>query len=153
MKRKYFVWGIALSVLLAGILGYLQFNRERDSLKYTDPKFSVKAEDLLQEFISNENEAGKKYAGQSVILAVTGEIKEVIKNTANYYTLVMGDTSSLSSVRCLMDSTFSTGYRDLKRGTTVTIKGNFNGYKADEMGIGADIELNYCILSSPKISK
>lgn len=153
MKRKYFVWVLGLLVLLAGILGYFEFNRERNSLKNTDPKFSVNVKDLLQEFISNEDKAGKKYAGQTIILAVNGEIKEVIKNTANYYTVVMGDTNSLSSVRCVMDTTFSADYQELKRGTAITIKGNFNGYKADEMGIGADIELNYCVLSSPKVSK
>lgn len=153
MKRKYFVLGIGLLLLVAGILGYLQFNRQRGSLKNMDPKFSVNAKELLQEFTTNEDEAEKKYAGQTVILEVTGEIKEVIKGTNKYYTVVMGDTNSLSSVRCVMDTAFLSDYQDLKQGATVTVKGNYNGYKADEMGIGADIELNYCVLSLPKVSK
>ncbi len=153
MKRKYIVWGLMLLVLLTGIFSYLEYNRERASLNNIGPKFSVNVKELLQEFITNEEEAGKKYAGQTVILAVTGEIKEIIKNTNNYHTVVMGDTNSLSSVRCVMDTTIPSDYRDLKRGAVVTIKGNFNGYKADEMGIGADIELNYCVLSSHKVFK
>lgn len=146
MKRTYVLWGLLLIVLAVGLYGYLEFNRQRADSGSMKPKFSIEAKELLQEFAVNEQQANKKYAGQNIIIAVNGIIKEVIKNENGYFTLVLGDTNSLSAVRCVMDTVYASGLDKLQRGAVATIKGNFNGYKADELGIGADVELNFCVL-------
>ena len=149
MKRKYIVWSLVLILLVAGYYGYLEFNRERSDSKSLEPKFTIDAKELLQEFETNEQQANKKYNGQDIIIAVTGVIKEIFKSENGYYTIVLGDVNSLSSVRCAMDTSYSSGLNQLQPGNVATVKGNFNGYKADELGIGADIELNFGVLTTP----
>ena len=152
MKRRYFIWCILLLLLAAGMYGYNEFNRQRADSGSLKPKFSIDATALLNEFISNEQEANKKYGGQNIIVAVTGTIKEVSQSRNGYYTILMGDTGSLSSIHCSMDTAYATGFNQLKRGSQATIKGNFNGYKADEFGIGADVELNFCVVTNPGLT-
>jgi len=145
MKRQYIAWALILLLLAAFVYGYMEYNRQRADSKLMEPTFSIEATLLLQEFISNETESSKKYAGQNVIVAVSGFVKEVAKDEKGHYTIVLGDTTSLSSVRCSMDTLYSAELGDLQRGSFTKLKGNFNGYKADELGIGADIELNFCV--------
>ena len=149
MKRKYFVWSFLLILLVAGFYSYLEYNRERTDSNNLEPKFTINANEMLREFESSEQLANKKYDGHNIIIAVSGMIKEVLKNENGYYTIVMGDTGILSSVRCAMDTAYSSGLSQLLRGTVATLKGNFNGYKANELGIGADIELNFGVLITP----
>jgi len=145
MKRKYFVWALIVLLLAAFVYGYREYNRQRADSKSMEPTFSTEATTLLQEFVSNETESNKKYAGQNVIVVVSGLVKEVMKDEKGHYTILLGDTTSLSSVRCSMDTLYSAELGDLHRGSFAKLKGNFNGYKADELGIGADIELNFCV--------
>ncbi len=150
MKRKYIAWALILLLLAAFVYGYMEYNRQRADSKTMKPTFSTEATALLQEFISNETESNKKYAGQNVIVAVSGLVKEVMKDEKGHYTILLGDTASLSSVRCSMDTLYTTELGDLHRGSFTKLKGNFNGYKADELGIGADIELNFCVREERK---
>ena len=145
MKRKYIVWALVVLLLAAFVYGYKEYNRQRADSKSMEPTFSTEASALLQEFNNNETESNKKYAGQNVIVAVSGLVKEVVKDEKGHYTILLGDTASLSSVRCSMDTLYSAELGDLHRGSLTKLKGNFNGYKADELGIGADIELNFCV--------
>jgi hypothetical protein len=150
MKRKYIVWAFIVLLLAAFVYGYWEYNRQRGDSKSMEPKFSTEATALLQEFISNEPESNKKYAGQNIIVAVSGLVKEVVKDEKGHYTILLGDTTSLSSVRCSMDTLYSAELSELHRGSFTKLKGNFNGYKADELGIGADIELNFCVRTERK---
>jgi len=150
MKRKYIAWAVILLLLAAFVYGYIEYNRQRADSKSMEPTFNTEATALLQEFISNETESNKKYAGQNVIVAVSGLVKEVVKDDKGHYTIILGDSTSLSSVRCSMDTLYSAELDDLQRGSFTKLKGNFNGYKADELGIGADIELNFCVRVNSK---
>ena len=145
MKRKHIAWALIVLLSAAFVYGYREYNRQRGDSKSMEPTFSTEATALLHEFISNEAESNKKYAGQNVIVAVSGMVKDVVKDEKGHYTILLGDTTSLSSVRCSMDTLYSTEVGDLQRGSFTKLKGNFNGYKADELGIGADIELNFCV--------
>jgi tRNA_anti-like len=79
-------------------------------------------------------------------VAVKGMVKSVTK-IENTFTVVMGDTADMSSVRCLIDSMHVEGVSGLQRGATVTIKGALTGFKKDETGLlGSDVELNRCVL-------
>lgn len=145
MKRKYIAW-ILILVLLAGfIYGYYEFNRQRADSKRMEPAFIVEAVALLQEFIGHEVESNKKYAGQNIIVEVSGMVKEIVNDERGHYIVSLGDTNSLSSVRCAMDTLYSEELGSMQRGAITTLKGNFNGFKADELGIGSDIELNFCV--------
>jgi hypothetical protein len=151
MKKKYIIATIIVLLLVAAAWGIKEYNRERADSKSLKPKFTVTAASILDEFSTNEGAASTKYAGLDVVIAVTGRIKEVSKDNNGYYTVLLGDNQTASSVRCLMDTLYSKNMGLLHRGTIIKIKGNFNGYKADELGIGADLEMNFCVVDSPLV--
>jgi len=153
MKRKYIIGGLLLLLLLGGSWAYLEFNRQRTDSRRLIPKFTVEATDLLQEFASNEKRAGEKYAGLDVIIAVGGIVKDIIRHDSGSYTVLVGTPADASSVRCTMDTLYSSELHQINPGQRIRVKGNFNGYKADELGIGSDVEMNFCVLDSPLLKK
>ncbi len=150
MKRKYF-WGILVILLLiAGIYVYKEYNRTTADVKKLEPNFSTEAVTLIKEFEQNEANAQKKYNGLNIVLSVKGYLKG-IEMEGNNYTLLLGDSASMSSVRCRMDSTHVTDAKNINKGALVTVNGYFNGYKADDTGmLGSDVELNRCVIMDKK---
>lgn len=147
MNRKKII-RITLSVLLViafalAFYAYREFNRKNESLVQNKSEFSVTATDLIQEFSSNEISATAKYSGR--ILEVEGVIKKVERDEKGFYTIILGDTSALSSVRCSVDSLYSKQAAGLATHTTILVKGVCTGFNADELGLGADVLLNRCV--------
>ena len=146
MKRKFLLVTISFLLLIAAYWAYREYNRQRPDSKNMTAKFSVDADSLLKEFEMNEAEANKKYAGQELIIIVNGTVKNVNYNSKNISTILLGDTLAPSSIRCSMDSLYNNSLLAVNRGSRISIKGKFNGYKSDELGIGADIEMNFCVI-------
>jgi len=51
----------------------------------------------------------------------------------------------MNSVRCSIDSNFTSQAAGITAGSPIIIKGICTGYNADELGLGADIILNRCV--------
>jgi hypothetical protein len=153
MKRKYTIGVLLLVAAVIAYWGYREYNRTRADSKKLEAKFRTDANSLLQEFISNEAAATVKYAGQDIIISVTGTLKNIERTEAGHFTFLLGDTASLSSIRCLMDTSYNKEWELFKKGDQLLVKGNFNGYKPDELGIGADVEMNFCVVDSPSIQQ
>lgn len=131
-------------VIAGGLYAWREYNREVKDLQRVEAELSADAIALIAEFIKNDTAATKKY--QDKIMAVSGMVKEVV-NVDNTFTIVLGDTSDMSSVRCLVDSTHVEGVGSLQRGVKVTVKGAVTGFKKDDTGLlGSDVELNRCVL-------
>lgn len=147
MKRKYLLWGLLIIVLAAAAYGYKEFNRTRPDSKSLEAGFTVSAEGILKEFADNEKGATKKYSGQELIVAVTGTVKDIKKDEKGYYTLMLGDSSNMSSVQCAMDTLYVADIATIKIAEKITVKGHFTGYNADETGlVGSDIQMNMCVI-------
>ena len=137
-------------ILAVTVYAYMEFTRTRADLQTVSPKFSATATGLLNEFAKNDSAANKKYEGLNVVLSVTGMVTGTEKDDKGNYTVLLGDTSSMSSVRCSMDNSYAQQAAGLSKGSNVTIRGYFIGYKPDDLGVGADIELNLCVLEKNK---
>lgn len=141
---------IGLLVIIAlitgvGIYGWRAYNRKVESIKNELPAFTVSAEQIIREFETNDAIPAKKYSGKLIL--VTGILKQVDKDDKGFYTVVLGDTSSMSSVRCAMDSAFASAVDILHKGQTTAVKGMFTGYQKDETGLlGSDIIMNRCVI-------
>ena len=143
-KKRIIISVIVLLIIVAGIYGWKEYTRKVKDLDDVEAELSVQAPALINEFMTNEAAANKKY--QNKIIAVSGIVKKLI-NVDNTYTVVMGDTTDMSSVRCLADSTHAEGFSGLKRGMTINIKGAITGFKKDDTGLlGSDVELNRCVI-------
>jgi hypothetical protein len=142
-KKRTIIGGIVVVIALAAGYGWYQYNRTVQGLANVSADFSVNATDLIKEFVSSEEATNKKYLNK--ILSVKGMVKNV--ETAQN-TIVLGDTSDMSGVRCVLDSTAISTIGALQKGTLITVKGAITGFNKDETGLlGSDVQLNRCVLA------
>jgi hypothetical protein len=148
MKKRTIRWIIVLLVLIAigGFYAYQEFNRTAADLEDEKPVVTTNALKILDEFSKDEHTANQQYLGK--ILQLSGKIRAIDKDNQGFVTIVLGDESLSSSVRCSMDSTHAKKAAALSTSSPVTIKGICAGYTPDELGLGADLILNRCIVST-----
>lgn len=145
MKRKQTIIISVLLVLAAvGIYAWREYHRTNEKLDSVTADYTVQAADLIKEYVANDSLADGKYRNK--ILSVNGIVKTV-DNIDGDCTIVLGDTVDMSSVRCILDSSYAAAGKIIKRGQQVAIKGAITGFKEDETGmLGSDVELNRCVV-------
>lgn len=143
MKRIILLLVIVLLIAIGGWYAYRVLNRDVQPLTEVAADAELAAPELIAAFEQDSATANRQYLGK--VLAVTGTVKAVEKDGRSA-TVILGQESSLSSVRCSMDSIHVAKALALQDGVTVSIKGNCTGYNPDEMGLGADVVLNRCVL-------
>ncbi|MGZ8540112.1 MAG: OB-fold protein, partial [Chitinophagaceae bacterium] len=99
------------------------------------------------EFETEEPASNKKYWDK--VILVDGMVKEVSKDDRGLYSVILGDTASMSSVRCSMDSIHNHETAAVKKGDHLAVKGICAGFNADEM-LGSDVILVRCAVYSKK---
>jgi hypothetical protein len=145
LSKKIYRYILVLLVLLfaAGYYAYHEYNRKPVNTAELPPMYELSAPDLIYGFQSGESVANQKYLGK--VLSVSGMIKSFDKDSAGLYTLILGDTTSLSSVRCSINVRMADDSLLYRIGAKVLIKGFCAGYTSDNMGLGADVILNRCL--------
>ena len=141
-KKRIFLAAL-LVVIAAAIYLYNEYHRTNVNIASEAAAFGLQAEQLLSEFASDDSAANRKYVGK--IISITGVVKSISRDERGFYTLNLGDTSSLSSIRCSIDTIHSGNVAAVQRGTTIKIKGNCTGYIEDEL-LGLDIIMNRCMI-------
>jgi hypothetical protein len=143
-RKRIIIGGIVVIILVAAFYGWYQYNRTVQELSGVEADYSVNATELINEFVSNEDSANKKY--QNKILSVKGMIKNIESGES---TIVLGDTSDMSGVRCVLDSSEHATTGSLQRGAVITVKGAITGFNKDETGLlGSDVQLNRCVIAN-----
>lgn len=147
--KKIIIVVAMLAAAAAGLYAWKEFNRKNKDLSQVQAEHTMQAPALINEFAENDSAANARYQGK--IIAVQGMVKQVEKDDEGFYTVVLGDTTVMSAVRCAIDSTQAAGAAVLQRGQTTTIKGALTGYKKDDTGLlGSDVELNRCVIEKNK---
>jgi hypothetical protein len=147
-KRKTLraiLWGLPIVMAVAGFYVYNEFTRKNKDLKKVKPRYELWAAELIRNSGSDEKRFNEKYLGS--IMAVTGTVKELTRDAQGFYTLVLGDTATLSTIRCSMDNAHSEELQVIRPGTTASVKGMCTGIISDEL-LGTDIILNRAVLNS-----
>ena len=121
---------VFLTIVIGAFIVYKIWNKPfKDPLK--GGAIKVTATQLFSDFATNETSAQKKYVPETVggkIVEVTGEIKEIGKNTdgETYYVLKTND--EVFGVKCVMDK----GYEmSAKSGDVISIRGFCDGLNSD----------------------
>lgn len=143
-RKKIIISTVVLVVLIGGIYAWSEYSRTVKSLGGVEADFTTDAAALIAEFEKDELAADKKYHNK--IVAVNGMVKGVdaVQNT---YSIVLGDTSLMSAVRCVVDSVYVKSVSGVNRGMVITVKGAITGFKKDDTGLlGSDVELNRCVI-------
>jgi hypothetical protein len=142
MKYKIILLVTALIVIVAG--AYFYVNRKTQSLTDSNADFKISAVKFLEEYSSDQVLSDKKYLGK--VIQVEGNLKEIERDDKGSLTFVLGDLTSMSSVRCSIDTTVVIDESAYPFGTAVSLKGECTGFNADDLGLGADIVLNRSVI-------
>ena len=142
MKKKVIIVLVLVAVAIGGWYGYNEYNRKNKDLAEVDTKITVAAGTLVTDFEKDSATANQKYLG--AIIGVTGTVKSIEKEDGG--TVVLSEPGAMSSVRCSMDTTHLAELNTIKVGQQVQVKGACTGYQPDEMGLGADVILNRCVI-------
>lgn len=141
--RKKVLIGLGIIVLTAVIYGYQEYTRTNEDLNYVKANFNIQAVDFIKEFEENEKNANEKFLDK--IIAVSGTIREMIKDDKGYYSVVLGAEDNMSAVRCSMNAVPDDDTAVLRKGNIIVIKGSCTGFNADEL-LGSDIILARCVI-------
>ncbi|MGZ8558976.1 MAG: OB-fold protein [Chitinophagaceae bacterium] len=151
MKKKKRIVYILLIVLLAlGVVTvyiYKEYNRTHEDTAQIKPDYSLTASSLLKEFELYEPASNKKFRDK--VLLVEGMVKDVVRDDRGLYSLILGDSTSMSSVRCSMDSAHNHEAKIAKKGDWLAMKGICAGFNADDL-LGSDVILVRCVIHSKK---
>lgn len=151
MKRKktilVIVGVILVFVAVAAFYIYKEYNRTHKDTAELKPEFSITATQLIKDFEMDEKSSDQKYWDK--VVEVNGLVKDIQKDDRGFYSVVLGDTSTKSSVRCSMDSTHNREAESVQKGNRAILKGICTGFNADEL-LGSDVILVRCVVDSKK---
>lgn len=140
MKRIILI-AVLLIVAVAAWYGYKEYTRTNKDLTDAAPHFSLSATALIAAFEKDTASANRQYVDK--IISVSGNVKSIDAN-GNPVVIALGDAGQMSSVQCSMDSTHADGYKGIKEGDQLAIKGMCTGGKTEDL-FGTDVILNRCV--------
>jgi hypothetical protein len=150
MKRKKIINYTFLSLLViiaAAFYIYKEYNRTHKDTAMAKADFTIPAPALVQEFEKNEGPSNAKYLDK--VIKVEGMVKEMLRDDKGYLSIVLGDTVSMSSVRCSIDSLHTDETAIVKEGDIIAVKGVCTGFNTDEM-LGSDVILVRSVVDNKK---
>lgn len=147
-KKILLILGVLLAgAAAAGVYVYREYNRVAIDTAAVQADFSLAAPQLVAEFEKDESRSNQKYLSR--IIEVNGVVREVKRDDRGFYTVVLGDTASMSSVRCSMDSLHNAEAAAMAPGQPARLKGVCTGFTADEL-LGSDVILVRSVVHANK---
>jgi uncharacterized protein (DUF1330 family) len=143
MKRAILLVILAI-VLVLGFYAYREYYRKNINLAQVAPEVTITAPELIKALEADSAGANKQYGGK--IVAVQGTVKSV-EQEPNAATIILGESGTMSSVRCSMDTANVAKAATVKEGQALTIKGSLSGFNQDEL-LGSDVILNRCVIAT-----
>ncbi len=126
MRKKLF-FGIGIFLLLVSAWGIYRVTRPHKNAAGEQSSATLSAWTFYSEFISNENEADKKWVGK--VITVTGIISS--KNESAEYVSIILRAKPEGGVNCsMLKKDFEPGDNS-KIGDSVVIKGKCTGFLVD----------------------
>jgi hypothetical protein len=141
MKRKGLL-ALLLVLGLAGWFGYREYHRGAEDLKGLSPDHRVTAAALLAAFEQDTASASKQYVDR--VVEVEGRVKS-IDGAENPVVISLGESGTLSSVQCSMDSSHAADYQGIREGDAVRLQGICFGADVQEL-FGTDVKLKRCVV-------
>lgn len=138
--------GIALLMfaLLAGIAVWKYVNKSSDDFASQRAETSFTFNQLMEK--ANSDTASLSQLKDKLV-GIDGVIKH-IKQEPESLTIELGDSSTMSSIICQIDSRHRSELTGKKEGETISLKGKLTGFTIDtELGLGNTIEMNFCSIN------
>jgi hypothetical protein len=148
-KKRKFIWPLFALTIAVGIWKSIElYNKKNPDYSNVKADVKISAVNFIHEYEANDSSSNQKFLGK--VVEVTGNIKEIKMDEKGSYTVILGDTNSMSSVRCSMDSVHQQDAAKLVSGSSTTVRGACTGFNKDEMGLGSDVILNRSVIIQRK---
>ncbi len=136
--RNIFLFLVAFTVI-AAIIGYGLWNKPHQNIKSASA-ISIAAVELYDSLSNEVNH--KKSIFINKVVAVSGEVKQVLKNQQRQQVILLKTNISGGSVNCTMEEAVN----NIKAGDKVFIKGICSGYIGGDkdMDLPGDVFLIRC---------
>lgn len=145
MKRITLVL-LLIIILAGGWYAYRAYTGKVKSLSKVKTEITITANELLAAFEKDTAAANRLYLGK--VIEVTGHVKSV-ETEEGAATVSLGESGTMSSVRCSMDTAFVQQAASIQQGSAITVKGACTGFISEEL-LGSDVILNRCIVVTGK---
>ena len=148
-KKKWLYISALFVIAITSTVFYLykEYNRKNNDTAELEPDYTIAALAIIKEFETDQVSASKSYSDK--IILVKGFVKDILRDDHGFYSILLGDTSSMSSVKCSMDSLHNKEADTLQKGVYATVKGVCAGFNADEL-LGSDVILVRCMIEKAK---
>lgn len=137
-KARFIILTIVFLGLIAGVVGYWQYNKPHRNATTDKVKYTLPANALFMAYSNNEKEAAKQYNNQ--LLQVSGTVREVATENNTIPMLILESEHPIFGVKCMFYKPIDS---NLKVGQQLTIKGFCSG-------INGDVEMTRCAVH-PKL--
>ena len=134
---KKIVLIIAVLFVIAGGYGWYLYNKPVASTRDLHADYSITADDLFDQFDTNEAEANSKYLGK--IIEVYGKVREFSIGDSGELNLIMGSKSPMFGINCGLSQGQDINYKNYKVGDSISVKGECSG-------ISLDVVLTRCFI-------
>ncbi len=136
---------IALILIVAALaFGLYAYFKESTDYSNKEPDTSISLSELLQK-VDTDTSALNKMRNQLVLINEANV--QTIQADSNMSVLVLGTSTSSSTVVAQIDPRHNDEVKNIKQGQTISIKGIFSDYTLDtDLGLGNTIQLNFCTL-------
>jgi len=128
MKIKYLLIAVIVFGLIGASIGLIMFFKPHADINKLKTEYTVKAADLLAEFMKDENAATAKYSEKAI--EINGNLVSKNKLANGIEVLVL--ESEMEGISCQLDSTWAASNQALierlETGKTVAVKGICKGY-------------------------
>lgn len=146
MNKKIMIIGtVILAAAAFGIYGFSEYNRKPANVNELKADIIVDHAGIIADYESDEQGSNTKYLDK--VISITGNLKSVEVDESNNATLILGNESSVSSVRASMAASENEKIKSLSPGTKVAVKGICTGFNKDEL-LGSDVFLNRAVIIS-----
>lgn len=146
MNKKIMIIGtVILAAAAFGIYGFSEYNRKPANVNELKADIIVDHAEIIADYESDEQGSNTKYLDK--VISITGNLKSVEVDESNNATLILGNESSVSSVRASMAASENEKIKSLSPGTKVAVKGICTGFNKDEL-LGSDVFLNRAVIIS-----
>lgn len=151
MKKKTKI--ILLSLLTAGLIGggyvFYLWNMPHLDVQAQKADYSISANQLVNEYLSNEKSANAKYLGEngeSKIIIINGTVSKIDTDMNNQKVILLKEDTAKAGVNCTFMASTNNNASALKIGDKAKIKGIIRSgasYDAD-MEIYQNVVLEKC---------
>lgn len=148
MNRKTIKISFIAVLVTTAVVFYFamsEYRRKHKDIAVMSEEFTLSSHEILHSFSRDEKEANNRFLDK--VISVTGIVKSVDRDDEGGLTIVLGDSISMSAVRCSIDSNHNTEAAMVLTGANVSVKGVCSGYYSDEL-LGSDVVLNRCAIKN-----